>query len=190
VSSVVLVIDLQVGVVRGCFDADGVVARSAELVERARSAGTPVVWVQHHEPGLERDTPGWAFADGLARQPGEAVIHKAYRDAFAGTELGEVLGSLDAGRLVVVGAQSDFCVRTTTQRAAALAYDVTLVSDGHTTRDTEWEGVRITGEQIVAHTNMYFSGLRYPRGTFEVARHDEVVLGPSAPHRPGLEPDR
>jgi nicotinamidase-related amidase len=176
VSSVVLVIDLQVDVVRGCFDADGVVARSLALVERARSTGVPVVWVQHHEPGLERGTPGWALADGLTPQPGEALVHKAYRDSFADTDLRDVLDSLGATRLVVVGAQSDFCVRTTTQRAAALGYDVTLVSDGHTTRDTEWDGVRITGEQIAAHTNMYFSGLRYPDSTFGIARHDEVSL--------------
>lgn len=175
-TSVVLVIDLQVDVVRGCFDADGVVARSAALVERARAAGTPVVWVQHHEPGLERDTPGWALADGLTPQPGEALVHKVYRDSFADTDLRGVLDSLGATRLVVVGAQSDFCVRTTTQRAAVLGYDVTLVSDGHTTRDTEWDGVRITGEQIVAHTNMYFSGLRYPDSTFGIACHDEVSL--------------
>ncbi|GHH67629.1 cysteine hydrolase family protein [Promicromonospora soli] len=176
-TTVALVIDLQVGVVRGCFDADGVVARSAALVERARSTGTPVVWVQHHAPDLERGTPGWGLADGLTPRPDEPLVHKAYRDAFAETGLREVLDSLGATRLVVVGAQSDFCVRTTTQRAASLGYDVTLVSDGHTTTDTEWDGVKITGEQIVAHTNMYFSGLRYPEGTFTVARHDDVALG-------------
>jgi nicotinamidase-related amidase len=176
VTTVILAIDLQADVVRGCFDADGVVARSGALVERARRTRTPVVWVQHQEPGLERDTPGWALARGLSRRPDEPLVHKAYRDSFAETDLHGVLDSLGATRLVVVGAQSDFCVRTTTQRAAALGYDVTLVSDGHTTTDTQWDGVRITGEQIVAHTNMYFSGLRYPQGRFDVARHDEVTL--------------
>jgi nicotinamidase-related amidase len=175
-TTVALVIDLQVGVVRGCFDADGVVARSAALVERARRTGTPVVWVQHHAPDLERGTPGWGLADGLTPRTNEPLVHKAYRDAFAETSLREVLDSLGATRLVIVGAQSDFCVRTTTQRAASLGYDVTLVSDGHTTTDTEWDGVKITGEQIVAHTNMYFSGLRYPQGSFTVARHDDVAL--------------
>lgn len=175
-TTAVLVIDLQADVVHGCFDADGVVTRTAALVERAREAGTPVVWVQHHEPGLERDTPGWALADGLDRRSDEALVHKAYRDSFADTDLRGVLDALGTTRLVVAGAQSDFCVRTTTQRAAALGYDVTLVSDAHTTRDTEWDGVPITGEQIVAHTNMYFSGLRYPGSTFGVARHDEVPL--------------
>ncbi|MFD7310751.1 isochorismatase family protein [Promicromonospora sp. NPDC059942] len=175
-TTAVLLIDLQADVVRGCFDADGVVTRSAALAERARAAGTPVVWVQHHEPGLERDTPGWALADGLSRRPDEALVHKAYRDSFADTDLRDILDALGATRLVVAGTQSDFCVRTTTQRAAALGYDVTLVSDAHTTRDTVWDGVAITGEQIVAHTNMYFSGLRYPGSTFAVARHDEVPL--------------
>jgi nicotinamidase-related amidase len=183
-TTVILVIDLQVGVVRGCFDADGVVARSATLVEGARRTGTPVVWVQHEEPGLERGTPGWALAQGLSRRPDEPLVYKAYRDSFAETNLREALDSLGATRLVVVGAQSDFCVRTTTQRAAALGYDVTLVSDCHTTTDAEWDGVQITGEQIVAHTNMYFSGLRYPQGSFDVARHDEVGL--NSPATPGF----
>ena len=77
---------------------------------------------------------------------------------------------------MITGAQSDFCVRTTTQRAAAEGYDVTLVSDAHTTVDTAWDGVPISGEQIVAHTNMYFSGLRYPEQEFGIATHDQVVL--------------
>lgn len=87
-----------------------------------------------------------------------------------------MLDGYGATRLVVAGAQSDFCVRTTTQRAAAEGYDVTLVRDAHTTVDTIADGVRITGEQIVAHTNMYFAGLRYPGQEFAVARHDEVAL--------------
>ena len=70
----------------------------------------------------------------------------------------------------------DYCIRTTTQSAAVRGYDVTLVSDAHTTTDAEWEGVEITGEQIVAHTNRYFSGLRYPNQIFGIARHDEVEL--------------
>ncbi|MFG6475031.1 isochorismatase family protein [Microbacterium sp. P06] len=78
--------------------------------------------------------------------------------------------------LVVAGAQSDYCIRTTTQAAAARGYDVTLVSDAHTTTDAEHDGVALTGEQIVAHTNMYFSGLRYPGQRFATAKHDVVAL--------------
>lgn len=167
-------IDLQRGVMPGCFDADGVLARAARLVERARGAGTPVVWVHHDPVGV--GTPEWELAEPLVRRDDEPLVRKMFRDAFAETELAEVLAGLGAQRLVVAGAQSDYCVRTTTQRAAASGFDVTLVSDAHTTVDSEFGGVAITGEQIVAHTNLYFSGLRYPGRTFEIARHDTVRL--------------
>ncbi|MDN4614652.1 cysteine hydrolase family protein [Leifsonia sp. F6_8S_P_1B] len=178
IPTVLIVIDLQKGVLESCVDADGVVARTAALVDRARAAGTPVVWVQHEEEGdLEHSTEPWEFADALVPAAGETVVAKRYRDAFADTDLDEVLEGLDAARLVVAGAQSDFCIRTTTQSAAVRGYDVTLVGDAHTTTDAEWEGVTISAEQIIAHTNRYFSGLRYPDQLFAVEAAAEVVFG-------------
>jgi len=174
--TVLLVIDLQKGVLPGCADADGVVERTAMLVDRARAAGTPVVWVQHEEEDLPWESAPWQLADGLVPAAGEPLVRKEYRDAFAGTDLDEVLESFDATRLVVAGAQSDFCIRTTTQSAAVRGYDVVLVGDAHTTTDAEWEGVTITAEQIVAHTNRYFSGLRYPGQEFAVATAADVEL--------------
>ncbi|MBT2475919.1 isochorismatase family protein, partial [Microbacterium sp. ISL-103] len=153
--TVVVVIDLQAGVTPGCFDEHGVLARAAALVDRARASDVPVVWVHHDPVGL--GTPEWELAAPLHRADGEPLVHKSYRDSFADTTLRETLDELGATRLIIAGAQSDFCVRTTMQRAAAEGYDVTLVSDAHTTSDTEWGGVPISGEQIVAHTNMYFS---------------------------------
>ena len=174
--TVLLVIDLQKGVLPGCLDADGVVARTAALVDRARAAGTPVVWVQHEEEDLPWESAPWQLADGLVPAKGEPLVRKEYRDAFAGTDLDEVLEKLDATRLVVAGAQTDYCIRTTTQSAAVRGYDVVLVADAHTTADAEWEGVTIGAEQIVAHTNRYFSGLRYPGQEFGVATAAEVGL--------------
>lgn len=172
--TVVLAIDLQAGVTPGCFDEHGVLSRAAALVERARASDVPVVWVHHDPVGV--GTPGWELAAPLQRAEGEPLVRKSYRDSFADTTLRATLDELGATRLVITGAQSDFCVRTTTQRAAAEGYDVTLVSDAHTTVDTEWDGVVISGEQIVAHTNMYFSGLRYPGQEFAVETHDRVRL--------------
>ncbi|MFB4348852.1 isochorismatase family protein [Microbacterium sp. CR_7] len=172
--TVVLVIDMQVGVMTGCADEHGVLARADALVRRARDLGTPVVWVLHDPVGV--GTPDWELAAPLRRVEGESLIQKDYRDSFAETALREVLDGLGATRLVIAGAQSDFCVRTTMQRAAADGYDVALVSDAHTTVGTQWDGVAISGEQIVAHTNMYFSGLRYPGQSFELETHDAVRL--------------
>lgn len=176
-TSALLVIDLQHGVVRDCFDADGVLARTAILVDRARASGAPVVWVQDHGDFAE-GSEDWELAAPLHRRTDEPLVRKEYRDSFSDTGLGDVLRSLGVHHLVVAGAQSDYCVRTTTQAAAVRGFDVTLVSDAHTTTDAEHDGVRISGEQIVAHTNMYFSGLRYPGQLHAVERHDRVQFTP------------
>jgi nicotinamidase-related amidase len=88
-TTALLVIDMQVGVMAGCIDAEGTVARAQAMVERARAAGVPVVWVQD-EQDFPRHSPDWELAPPLAARPGETRIFKAYRDAFAGTELTEV----------------------------------------------------------------------------------------------------
>lgn len=176
-STALLVIDLQEGVVQDCFDADGVLRRAALLVDRARAKGVPVVWVQDHGSFAEGDA-AWELASPLVRSADETLVRKEYRDSFAETDLAEVLDALGARHLVVAGAQSDFCIRTTTQAAAMRGFDVTLVSDAHTTTDAEHDGVAITGEQIVAHTNMYFDGLRYPGRRFVAEKHDQVMFSP------------
>jgi nicotinamidase-related amidase len=174
-STVLLVIDLQAGVLIGCFDATAVLHRTARLVDRARAQGVPVVWVQDHDDFAE-GTPAWELAAPLRRGDDEPLVRKQFRDSFAGTDLAQVLDGLGAQHLVVAGAQSDYCIRTTTQAAAVRGYDVTLVADAHTTTDAEHDGVVITGEQIVAHTNMYFAGLRYPGRQFAAVSHDAVAL--------------
>jgi predicted secreted protein len=80
------------------------------------------------------------------------------------------------GRIVVAGAQSDYCIRTTTQRAAAEGFHVVLASDCHTTVDATFDGQSISAAQIVAHTNMYFGGLRYATQRIGIARHDDPMI--------------
>lgn len=172
----VVVIDLQNDVVANCFDRDGVLARTGALIARARVAKVPVIFVQHEEPEMPRHSAGWELAAALDARPGDVRIYKAYRDSFADTPLEEELERRGVGRLVIAGAQSDYCVRSTAQRAAADGYLFTLVSDCHTTEDTAFDGVAITGEQIVAHTNLYFSSLSYPGRRYDIATHDAVAL--------------
>jgi nicotinamidase-related amidase len=158
------------------------VSRTQELVERARAEGAPVVWVLDHSE-FEPGTPDWQLPAPLQAMPGEAVIRKRYRDAFCETDLGSTLTRLGTGHLAVGGSQSDYCVRTTAQRAAQEGYDVTLVADCHTTSQQEYGGMAISGEQAVAHTNLYWQGYRWPGGTFAVADHDAVLLSPAGAAR-------
>lgn len=180
-ATALIVIDLQADVLEGCFDAAGVVARTRVLVERARAAGVPVVWVQHEDEGMPRGSPAWQLVAGLDPAPHEARVYKTCWDAFAGTPLREVLEGMGVRRLVVAGAQSDYCIRTTAQRAAADGYEVLLASDAHTTADSAFGGVAMSGEQIVAHVNGYFAGLRYPGTRAGIAAHDAIAFWPAAP---------
>ena len=132
-----------------------------------------MVWVQDHG-GFPEGSRDWELAAPLERRPDEPLVRKEFRDSFIDTNLQDVLSGLGAKNLVVAGAQSDYCIRTTTQAAAARGYDVTLVCDAHTTTDAEFEGITITGQQIIAHTNMYFRGLRYPGRRYGISSHDLV----------------
>jgi nicotinamidase-related amidase len=116
----------------------------------------PVVWVQHSDEGLPRGGDDWQIVPELTPGDAEAVVDKNYGDSFEATTLETVLSGLGVGRLVVVGAQTDGCIRSTLHGAFVRGYDATLVSDAHTTEDqTEW-GAPPPG-QVIAHTNLYWA---------------------------------
>jgi nicotinamidase-related amidase len=126
--------------------------------------GASVIWVQHHDEELPRGSQAWELVSELDRDEREVLIEKHYGDAFEDTELEAVLADLGVGRLVVSGAQSDFCVRSTLHGALTRGYDVLLVSDAHTTEDqTAWGAP--PPEQVIAHTNLYRSHQTAPGRT-------------------------
>ncbi|HEY5820858.1 MAG TPA: cysteine hydrolase family protein [Propionibacteriaceae bacterium] len=146
-----LVVDVQNDVVGQAWQRDEVIGRIAGLVDSARAAEVPVVWVQHHDDYLAVGSQGWNFVDALVPLEGEPRIDKTYGDSFAETDLESVLGGLDVSHVVLCGAQSDFCITATLYGAIHRGYDVTLVADGHTTDDTEFEGVALSAEVMAAY---------------------------------------
>ena len=151
-----LVIDVQSGVVEHAHERDAVVANIGTLVAKARQERVPVVWVQHSDEQLTSGSDAWRIVSELTPGQDDPMIEKHYGDAFEDTTLEQVLSGLEVGRLIVVGAQTDACVRSTLHGAFARGYDATLVSDGHTTEDqTEW-GAPPPG-QVIAHTNLYWT---------------------------------
>jgi nicotinamidase-related amidase len=154
-NTALLVVDVQNGVVEGAHERDGVVANVGGLVEKARQEGVPVVWVQHSDEGLERGSDAWRIVPELTPGDAEPLIEKNYGDSFEATPLETVLSGLGVGRLVVVGAQTDACIRSTLHGALVRGYDATLVSDAHTTEDqTAWGAP--PPDQVIAHTNLYW----------------------------------
>src|SRR5215467_15580446 len=130
-NTALLVVDVQNGVVGGAHERDAVVANVGSLVEKARRERVPVVWVQHSDEGLARGSDDWRIVPELSPGDAEPLVEKSYGDSFEDTSLETVLSGRGIGRLVV-GAQTDACVRSTLHGAFARGYDATLVSDAHT----------------------------------------------------------
>ena len=155
-NTALLVIDVQNSVVEGAHQRDAVVANVGSLVEKARREDVPVVWVQHSDDQTVRGSDGWRIVPELSPDDAEPLVEKHYGDSFEDTDLESVLSDLGVGRLVVVGAQTDACIRATIHGAFARGYDATLVSDAHTTEDlTEWGAP--PPDQVIAHTNLYWN---------------------------------
>jgi nicotinamidase-related amidase len=171
-----LVVDVQTGVVEGSHHRDEVVANVATLVEKAREARVPVIWVQHNSEHLPRGSEPWQFVAELDPHQDEPLVEKQYPDSFEETTLEQVLADLGIGSLIVAGAQSDECIRSTLHGALVRGYDATLVSDAHTTEDLSQWGAP-TPDLVIAHTNLYWSNHRAPGRTAGTVTTDEVDFG-------------
>ncbi|MEU2378623.1 cysteine hydrolase family protein [Streptomyces misionensis] len=169
----VLVIDVQNGVVAGSPGLADVLANINTLVDRARTAGVPVVWVQHQDEELVPGTEAWEYVPELKRLDSEPLIAKSYPDSFEATELEDVLAAHGVGRLLVTGAQTDCCVRSTLHGGLVRGYDATLVADAHTTEDLTAYGAP-SPELVIAHTNLYWSNQSAPGRTAGTVRTADV----------------
>jgi nicotinamidase-related amidase len=180
-NTALIVIDVQNDVVGEAYDRDTIVANIGTLVDKARAAGVDVVWVQHNGDNLPRDSEGWQYVPELVRRDPEPLVHKSYGDSFEETDLESVLAERGIGRLVVAGAQTDECIRSTLHGAIARGYDATLVGDAHTTEDLSSYGAP-PPDKVIAHTNLYWKYHTAPgrtAGTVDTADVDFAVPAPA-----------
>jgi nicotinamidase-related amidase len=178
-NTALIVIDVQNGVVEAAHERDAVVANVGSLVEKARREEVPVVWVQHSDEQLVRGSDDWRIVPELAPGDAEPLVEKNYGDAFDDTTLETVLSGLGVGRLVVVGAQTDQCVRSTLHGALVRGYDATLVSDAHTTEDSTAWGAP-PPDLVIAHTNLYWRYQDAPGRTGGTVETKDVDFGGAA----------
>lgn len=154
-NTALLVIDMQHGAVDGTHNRTDVIENINALVARARTEAVPVIWVQHADDGMKVGSEAWTYVPELVREDTEPLVHKNYGDSFEATDLEDVLAERTVGHLVVTGAQTDACVRSTLHGAFTRGYDVTLVGDAHTTEDLTAYGAPAPA-QVIAHTNLYW----------------------------------
>jgi nicotinamidase-related amidase len=173
-NTALILIDVQNGVVAGTHERDEVVANIGTLVESARQARVPVVWVQQFDEQLVKGGDDWRIVPELTPDDAEPHIDKAYADSFEETDLETVLAGLGVGRLLVAGAQTDECIRSTLHGALVRGYDTILVSDAHTTKDqTEWGAP--PPDKVITHTNLYWTYHKAPGRTAGTVTTEEAL---------------
>jgi nicotinamidase-related amidase len=161
--TVLVVVDVQVGVMNEAWDAGRVIQNIARTVERARSAAVPVMWVQHSSDELPTGSPQWQWVPELAPAADDVLIHKRFNSSFEQTALEAELARLGATHVVLAGAATNWCIRATAYGALDRGYDLTLVKDAHTTGSMQLEdGVTIEAANVVAELNIAMTWLEYP----------------------------
>lgn len=172
-----VVVDTQVGVLARAWDTPRVVANVAHAVARARAAGTPVLWVQHADSQLVSGSPEWQLVPELQPQAGEATVHKQHESSFENTTLDELLARHAVSRIVLAGAMTNWCIRATAYAALDRGYDLTLLSDAHTTGSIALDdGGTIEADKIVQELNLVLHWISYPGRSSGTATAADVAL--------------
>lgn len=173
-TAVLVVVDVQVGVMQDAWNAAQVVGKIARAVERARAGGVPVIWVQHADDELVRGSPDWRWVAELAPAEDEAQVQKQFNSAFEQTDLEDMLAELGATHIVLAGAATNWCIRATAYGALDRGYDLTLLEDAHTTGGMAFEdGSRIEAADIIRELNTAMTWLSYPGRVNSTAVVDE-----------------
>ena len=173
--AVLLVVDVQVGVMGESWDSARIIKNVARVVERARADGVPVVWVQHSDEELPYGSPQWQWVPELVPAEGELLIHKKFNSSFEETELEEELAKLGATHVALAGAATNWCIRATAYGALDLGYDLTLVEDAHTTVTMDLDnGTKIEASNVVDELNVCMTWVSYPGRTNGTATAEQV----------------
>ena len=170
-----VVVDVQVGVMANAWQADRVIGNVARAVDRARAAEVPVVWVQHSDGELVYGSPEWEWVPQLVPADHELRLPKNFNSSFEQTSLEGELAELGVSHLILAGAATNWCIRATAYGALDRGYDLTLISDAHTTGSIDrGNGTTIEAEDIIDDLNVCMTWISYPGRTSETATADTV----------------
>lgn len=172
-NSALIIIDMQNGVVGRAYHREEIVKNILRLIESARMKSIKIIWVQHEDEQLIKNSDDWKIIKELNPQVEDFHIFKNYGDAFDQTHLKEILEQNKIEKIFVTGAQTEACVRATLHGAFVRGYNTVLVSDAHTTEDLTEYGLP-KPEVIVNFTNMYWKFQNGSKAKASVVKTNEV----------------
>ena len=155
------------------FDTEGVVKRINELAKLFRKLELPVIYIQHNGTGtgeFEKNTSEWELLNALNIEPTDIMIDKYANDVFYNSEIQAKLTELNVNELFVIGCATDFCIESTVQSASTKDYNITIVSDGHTTG----ERPHLSAKKVIEHYNWVWQNMIPTKGKIEVKKFDQI----------------
>ena len=160
-ATALIIIDMQKGFFEPAdpvYNANTLIDNVNKLINLAREARAKIMFIQHNgtkNHPVEEATEGWQLAQKVNVTPDDIKITKSYPDAFLNTSLNEYLNKYGIKKLIIAGLKTEYCIDTTCRRAYSLGYEVTLVSDAHSTYDSQI----ISAPQVIAHHNELIGNL-------------------------------
>ena len=150
-----LVIDVQneyfTGKLPVCYP-ENTLPNIITAVDAAKSAGIPVVVVQHSMNGAAtafvKGSDGWELHDAAKKIAADHYVEKHLPSAFVGTDLQEWLDGNGIDTVVISGYMTQFCCDTTARWAMHLGYNVEFLSDGTATLGFENGAGRVSAEEL------------------------------------------
>lgn len=176
--AVLLVIDVQNGVVQNAYNRNAVVSNISKVIRKARDGSIPIVFVQHaNADELPENSAQWQIVNELDMGKEDYRITKRYNSAFEDTGLEKILENLSITEVIITGAATNWCIRATTFSALTKGYDLTLISDAHTTENIYLSKERtIHAEDIISEFNIGIKFIEYPGIQTRVVSSDELVI--------------
>jgi nicotinamidase-related amidase len=133
----VVIMDFQSFIVANyASDPEAVVRNAARVLDGARKAGIPVVYIMAGQL-VDNGTEGSELHPGIAPQPGEKVIRKSKFGSFSTTDLDVHLREKGRDAIVLMGVSTSGCVLSTLRWGADINYKVLVVADGCDDKDPE-----------------------------------------------------
>jgi nicotinamidase-related amidase len=172
-----LIIDMQTGLFgknSPRFDALNVIDRINKLSDIISLNNGKVIFIQHNGPQgdvFETNTDGWKILPELVRRKNDIVIQKTVCDSFYRTELDTILRGNKINEIIITGCATDFCIDTTIRSAVSKNYDVTVVSDAHTTSDRP----HLKAEEVIQHHNWVWRDLITPSKAVKVIPFEDLI---------------
>jgi nicotinamidase-related amidase len=154
------------------FNSDDVIKRINILSDKFRKNGDIVIFIQHNgskEGFCIPNTEEWEILSSLEIGKNDIFISKTANDSFYQTTLKSDLIQLGIEEVIITGCATDFCVDSTVKSALTNDFNITVISDGHTTAERNY----ISAKQVIDYYNWIWNEMTPTKNKIEVIKFDD-----------------